>query len=350
MSMIPDQYVIEKFCQYGGYPKYNKRANTWTAGCPICREGSSWGKKRRLYYKLDKNYIFCFNCGWKGSTIDYVKHVTGMTFGEIMSETTSYNTNNVVQVLETEMPTKQTEVESLPHDSINLYDHTQVEWWMSSDSTTQQHKNIISKAIETVKRRKLDTCTNKPNTLWISLTDYTHKHRLILPFYDKTGKIVFYQSRDITNDTSKPKYLSKTGGEKSIFNIDKVDTRVDSLFLFEGPIDSCFVKNGIGVAGITNGPGEDLTRLQQSQLSDYRLYNKIWVLDSQWLDKTSKIKTNLLIEQGHTVFIWPESIGKHYKDLNDMCVDKNLPGIGYKFLEKHSYSGMKAKLMLKNLD
>jgi hypothetical protein len=144
--------------------------------------------------------------------------------------------------------------------------------------------------------------------------------------------------------------LSKAGGGKTIFNINQIDSSLESVFLFEGPIDSCFVKNGLAVAGITNGPGEDLTNLQSRQLEDLRLYNKIWVLDSQWLDKTSLTKTKLLIDQGHTVFIWPESIGKQYKDLNDLCVGIDKPGIGHKFIEKNSFAGLKAKLMLKNIN
>lgn len=350
MISLPDQYVIEKFCQYSGYPKYNKRARAWAAGCPLCREGSSWGKKRRLYYKLDKHYVFCFNCGWKGSTLDFIKHITGMSFGEIMNESNNYTTDNVMdKISEQDKPKITTELPSLPHDSINLFDDTQMQWWLSSGQIDNKQQKVVKDILSLITKRKLDVAINKPRTLWVSHTDYTHKNRLIIPFYNKDKKIVFYQSRTVYDQPNTPKYLSKTGGDKSIFNIDNIDTSLDSLFLFEGPIDSCFVKNGVGVAGITNGPGEDLTQTQQSQLADYNLYNKIWVLDSQWLDTTSRSKTKLLIDQGHKVFIWPESIGKQYKDLNDLCMGINQPGIGYKFVEKHSYTGMKAQLLLKQI-
>ena len=58
-EIIPEGYVAEKFYQYAGYPKYKKLTNVYEAGCPICREGKSWGKKRRLYYVVKDNYIFC---------------------------------------------------------------------------------------------------------------------------------------------------------------------------------------------------------------------------------------------------------------------------------------------------
>ena len=347
MVILPDQYVTEKFCQFSGYPKYNKRANAWMAGCPMCREGSSWGKKRRLYYKLDKNYIFCFNCGWKSNSLNFIKHITGMSLVEITEESANYTTNNVIEKLERDRPTITAKVQQLPDDSINLYEQNQVRYWLTTG--TPQEKKVVADAVSLLNKRGLKAAINKPKTLWLSLTDYIHKNRITIPFYNTEGKIVFYQTRSIY-DKDKPKYLSKAGGEKSIFNINNIDCNLESVFLFEGPIDSCFVKNGLAVAGITNGPGEDLNQYQSNQLEDLRLYNKIWVLDSQWLDKTSLDKTKLLVDQGHTVFIWPGNIGKQYKDLNDLCVGINKPGIGYKFIEKNSFTGLKAKLLLKNIN
>lgn len=343
MLTIPDQYVVEKFCQYSGYPTFNKRSNAWMGGCPICREGKSWGKKRRLYYKLEKNYIFCFNCGWKGGTVEFIKHVTGLTFSEIVKESGEYDTDNITAVEKNiqPKPVSDDNIPTLPTDSINLYDESQTKWW--SDSAN------VARCIKYIQDRKLDVAINRPRSLWLSLNDYIHKNRLIIPFYSNDKKIIFYQSRSLVKNDNRPKYLGKSGGEKSIFNIDNIDTNLSSIFIFEGPIDSFFVKNGIAVAGITSGPGQDLNKLQQKQLNDYRLYDKIWVLDSQWLDDTSYSKTKMLIEQGETVFIWPESIGRKYKDINELCVSIDQPGIGYKYILNNSYTGMKASLLLNSI-
>jgi hypothetical protein len=195
MVILPDQYVVEKFCQYGGYPKYNKRANAWMAGCPICREGNSWGKKRRLYYKLDKNYIFCFNCGWKSNSLNYIKHVTGMTFSEIAAESGEYTTDNVVEQLEQDKPTRHLETPPLPDDSINLFEKNQVRYWLTTG--TPAEKKVVSDAVSLLKHRNLYNAINKPKTLWLSLTDYVHKNRITIPFYNTDNKIVFYQTRSI---------------------------------------------------------------------------------------------------------------------------------------------------------
>lgn len=344
MTTLPDQYVIEKFCQYTGYPKFNKRSNVWTGGCPICREGKSWGKKRRLYYKLDKNYIFCFNCGWKGGTVEYIKHVTGMSYTDILNESNNYNTNNVQVILDDKLPEKTPDIPSLPEDSINLFDSLQTDFWVKRDN-----KSVID-GINFIKRRKLDVAINKPRSIWLSLSDYVHKNRIILPFYSTEGKIIFYQSRSLYNTTNKlPKYLSKSGGDKSIFNINQIDSSIDNIYIFEGPIDSCFIKNGIAIAGITATSGDDMNQQQLKQMQDLKLYNKIWVLDSQWTDSTSYSKTHKLIDEGHQVFIWPESIGKQFKDINDVCIHVNKPGLGHKFIDKHSYTGLKAKMVMKSI-
>ena len=73
------------------------------------------------------------------------------------------------------------------------------------------------------------------------------------------------------------------------------------------------------------------------------MYNKIWVLDSQWQDNASYNKTKRLLDQGATVFIWPKDIGLVYKDFNDMTSDLSIDDISNKFITKHSYSGLKGK-------
>ena len=342
--ILPQEYVVQKFCQYAGYPRYSKHTNVWAAGCPICREGTSWGKKRRLNYRVKKNYMSCFNCGWHGNPTVFIQEVTGMTWQEINAESKDYDILPE-DAITSNTPTAKTTniVDTLPKDSINLLDINQVSYWNNSEP--------VQKAIASINGRKLDTACNKPKTLWISLTDYTHKNRLILPFYDENNNIVFYQSRSLykEDEIDRPKYLSKAGGEKTLFNINQVDPKLSKLFIFEGPIDSCFVKNGIAVGGIQESSESTFTSLQQQQLERYRLFDKIWVLDSQWLDTASYKKTQILLDQGETVFIWPESIGTKFKDLNDLCVAMDTPGIGYKFIQKNSYTDIKGKLLLNQI-
>ena len=205
---------------------------------------------------------------------------------------------------------------------------------------------IVKRVYGTINERNLLTACNRPKTLWVSLRDYVHRNRLVLPFYDTSGNIVHYQTRTVFDNEKFPKYLSKVQSEKTLFNIDNVDRDIDNIFIFEGPIDSCFVKNGVAVAGIQENSDLLFTSKQAKQIKAFPFHKTIWVLDSQWQDTAAKKKTQKLIEQGETVFIWPKKYGKKFKDFNDMAIGLGINEIPYKFILDNSYTGLKARLLL----
>jgi hypothetical protein len=336
--IIPQEYIVQKFYQYAGYPKFKRTTNTYIAGCPVCREGKSWLKKRRCIYIVEDNIICCHNCGWYSDPIKWIQEVANITFGQIIEESKNYEILPLESFKEEKKIIKQ--LEKLPNVSINLFDSSQVDFFKNND--------VVIEANNLIKNRLLNKAINRPEALFVSLTDKTHKNRLIIPFYNENKDIIFYQSRAIYSQDLKfyPKYLSKINGEKSLFNIHKVSSNIDYIFIFEGPIDSFFVENGVAVAGIQENSSAMFSRLQELQLTSFLLHKKIWVLDNQWLDKASYNKTLKLIENGETVFIWPEELSKKYKDINDLCIDKNLSKIDSSFLINNSFSDLKAKLKL----
>ena len=334
--VLPEEYTVQKFLQLSGYAKQKNRGKIIEAGCPICREGESWGKKRRLYFVTRNNHIYCHNCGWSGNPIKFIQEVEHKTYSEVLEEAKQYDV--LPQDIElSEYPKRKENTDSLPHDCINLVD--------SNQTTYHQDNDIVSKCLNVVKERRLDNAINRPETMWLSLTNYAHKNRLILHLHDLDNNITFYQSRTVMPTEKLPKYLSKIGGEKSLFNANKVDPDLDNIFIFEGPIDACFVRNGVAVAGIQESHSS-YTQKQKDQLASFPLHDKTWVLDSQWQDKAAKIKTKKLIEQGETVFIWPEDYGKRFKDFNDMAMGLSINEIPYKFILDNSYTGLKASVVL----
>lgn len=240
---------------------------------------------------------------------------------------------NLPIAIEPEVPDIEPEI--LPKDSINLFEPTQV---------YKNIKNIFFKeSINYVCQRRLHSAINKPKTFWFSSVDYVHKNRLIIPFYDLDNKIVYYQSRKLPSDRSNlPNYLSKNGGERSLFNINKVN-EYPYIFIFEGPLDACFVQNAVAVSGI-NKSRNSLTNKQQEQLKNFPIHSKIWVLDNQHKDETAHKKTKQLIETHQKVFIWPKD--SPYKDFNEMCIDKKVNEIETNFVLKNTFEGPKARLKL----
>lgn len=336
--VLPEEYTIQKFHQLAGYAKKKHNGRIYEGGCPICKEGKSWGQKRRLYFILADNHIFCHNCGWTGNPISFIQEVQNISYNEIVSEAREYDilpeivTGNSVSKVARQS-------EQLPDDSINILDDTQLQYYLSS--------KIVGQVVDFAKRRNLLRACNRPKTLWVSLKDYVHKNRLILPFYNESGSIDHYQSRAVLpGDNKFPKYLSKVGSDKGIFNISNVDPGLDCIFIFEGPIDACFVKNGVAVAGIQENSDLLYTSKQRDQILSYPFHKKIWVLDSQQQDEPAKNKTQKLIDQGEIVFIWPSEYGNRFKDFNDMSIALGTGEIPYKFILKNSYTGLKARIML----
>lgn len=333
---IPSDYIISKFYELGYKVSYNKYNNTYNSCCPLCKEGKSWGRKKRCFYIPENDNIFCHNCGESLKPYNWIRKVSGMTDEQIRKD---IGDNRTTVELNFDIPKPSKIQPSLPEDCINLFDPNQLDFYKKD--------HIVQTAISYIKGRRLNTAVNKPSAFYISLKDHTHKNRLVIPFLDTSGKFIHYQSRRIFEWDEKPNYLSKFNSDKSIFGIDRVDSSLDDVFIFEGPFDACFVRNGVAVAGINEGHHR-FTPIQLEQLEELRFFNKIWVLDNQWIDKAAREKTKVLLEMGECVFIWPEKF-KKFKDFNELCVHCGLDEVKHTFIKKHSTCGKGAMLKFKVL-
>ena len=282
-------------------------------------------------------YVYCHNCGWSGTPTNFILEVDCINWNELLEESKEYDTLPE-DISVSDAPITKTHDHTLPTDSINICDMNQVEYYLDNGYVTGTRR--------LAEKRGLIDAINKPKTLWVSISDFIHKNRLVIPFYDINNDIVFYQSRTVFATEKLPKYLSKSGADKTLFNINNITDDIDHIFIFEGPIDACFVKNGIAVAGIQENSNTSMTQTQQQQLQAYPLFKKVWVLDSQWLDNTSKIKSIKLAEQGETVFVWPKDYGKRFKDFNDMAVALGKSEIPHKFILDNSHTGIKVRILL----
>jgi hypothetical protein len=296
---------------YAIEPEFKKHNGQYNAGCPICKEGKSLGKKKRLWYYPNTNTFHCFNCNRTWSSLNWIKTTTGMSYEDIQLEISTSDLSIDISKKPTELAYKRKDLPDLPYDSINIFDTVQQNYFSKN--------KYFATALEYAKCRRLHTAINRSPNLFISLTDAIHVNRLCIPFYDRNKKVVFYQTRAL--DKSEPRYLGKSGYEKTVFGIDRVDVDIPYIFLFEGPVDSMFVKNGVGVAGIS------LTKTQANQLAEFPFHKRIWVLDNPQHDDTAKDKVKELTNKGETVFNW--NVGCGYKDFNDWATFEDLDEIPY---------------------
>jgi len=341
MIAVPEQYAVQVFYQHVSHTSYNKITRTYNGSCPFCKEGKSFGKKKRFFYIPKTETCYCHNCGYSKKVLSFVLDITGKPFSIIVDEIQT-NGYDEIQVTREEEKKVNVDIKTLPEDCINLLEPTQLQFY--NDNA------IVRIALEFIVKRRLYTAVNRPKTFYLSLVDRVHKNRLILPFYDTIDDIIFYQTRTLldSDNFKKPKYLSKVGGVRSLYGIHSVDKDNENIFLLEGPIDSFFIKNGLAVGGIQDESDKMYNELQQQQLLGFSTYNKIWVLDNQWCDDASLKKSEILLNLGENVFIWPENL-KEYKDINEYCIDKQIDEFSQKIILDNVYQGLQGLLMLQML-
>lgn len=329
---IPEQFVIEKFYQYAGYPRFKKISNTYEAGCPICKEGSSWGRKRRLYYIPKDEVLCCHNCGWYGNPAKWIMAVEGITYRELMLQLEESDSAIVDVSKMFKEPEKEYNIPELPVDSIDLFNRLEVKYYKDN--------KIVQQALNYIKTRRIDVATNKPDHIYMSLVDKVHRNRICFPSYSN-GKVIHYQTRSFLQNDDRPKYLSKLRSDRDVYGVDNVTDIYPRMYIFEGPVDSFFVENAVAIYGIQENSKTCLSSKQSEILNNMFYIDKTWVLDNQRRDVTSMKNTRRLLEQGESVFIWPESLDK-FKDFNEMCMYFNLNEISSKLIDDNTHQSVSA--------
>lgn len=329
---LNQEYLIELFFTHCKRPLHKKYNNIYNAECPVCKEGKSAGRSRRLFYFPSKQYFYCHNCCRSWKPFDWIKEVTNLSVAEILKQNDLKNQNHNQTRPKTEIVAKQIELPDLPENSIDLTDEFQLDYF-------QQHK-FVKLAKQYCEQRRLFTAVNSCKKFYISLEDKIHKNRLVIPFFNEQNKAESYQTRALTTNQF-PRYLTKFG-EKSIFNIGNVKSEIPYVFVFEGPIDSMFVQNGVAIASLTP------TFKQQTILQNLIGYELIYVFDNDKNNKQTARRIQKHIKENKQIFIWPKEF-KKYKDFNELCCKLELDEIPWQFIVKHSAKGAEAEIKTKVL-
>lgn len=311
------EYIIELFYSYCKRPFYKKYQNVYNAECPICKEGKSAGRARRLFYFPNKEYFYCHNCVKSWKPLDWIKEVTGLSVPEILKKNdekqkTVFTKKQIPQINTPRV------VPDLPENSIEITDEFQYDYFKDN--------KFVSLAKKYCEERRLLTAVNSCKKFYVSLEDFVHKDRLVIPFFGENNKVVSYQTRALLK-TQLPKYLTKLG-EKELFNFNNITSEIPYVFVFEGPIDSMFVKNGVAMAGLIP------TEKQKQQLNSLIGYEIIYVLDNDKDNKQVVNRVSKYIKENKTIFIWPEEL-KRFKDINEVCCKLCLDEMPWRFIVKH---------------
>ena len=270
--------------------------------CPHCGDSQKSKTKARAYLYRVKNDMFfkCHNCGQGQNLANFIKFIDPKLYEQYLLERYKKSAPATPKPKFDFKPTKftnQTPIDDLKSIKDLPEDHPARLYCMNRKIPEKYFDKLFLSD-------KFMTLVNevKPNTYKI-----TKDHpRLIIPFYDTTGKVFAFQGRAFGKE--QPKYLTIKLDEnkQKVYGLDKINFQ-KPIYITEGPIDSLFIDNCLAAGG-----------------ADLFLKNKIpnenitYIFDNEPRNKEIVKRMYKVIEQDFNVVIWPEDL--QLKDVNDMIM------------------------------
>ena len=270
--------------------------------CPHCGDSQKSKTKARAYLYRVKNDMFfkCHNCGQGQNLANFIKFIDPKLYEQYLLERYKKSAPATPKPKFDFKPTKftdQTPIDDLKSIKDLPEDHPARLYCVNRKIPEKYFDKLFLSD-------KFMTLVNevKPNTYKI-----TKDHpRLIIPFYDTTGKVFAFQGRAFGKE--QPKYLTIKLDEskQKVYGLDKINFQ-KPIYITEGPIDSLFIDNCLAAGG-----------------ADLFLKNKIpnenitYIFDNEPRNKEIVKRMYKVIEQDFNVVIWPDEI--QLKDVNDMIM------------------------------
>ena len=212
--------------------------------CPHCGDSKKSKSKARAYFYRKKNDMFfkCHNCGLGQNLANFIKFIDPNLYSQYVLERYKNSAPATPTPKFDFKPTKfkdQTILDDLKSISDLPEDHP-ARLYCSKRKIPEKYFNILYFA------DKFGALVNKvkPNTY----NNKSEHPRLIIPFYDPTGKFFAFQGRAFGNE--QPKYLTIKLDEskQKIYGLERVNFQ-EHIYIVEGPVDSLFIKNCVAAAG-----------------------------------------------------------------------------------------------------
>ena len=279
-----------------------KKDYLYNFSCPVCGDSQKKKTKARgyLYRVKDMMLYRCHNCG------------LSTTFGKLLERVDAEVYKRYVLARYSSGESKHTihdepEYQSVVIKETTLLDTVKTVSRLSSEHPVRKYmqmRKIPEEYWDELRLvNKFYTFVNRLLPNKFPNVDQDHP-RLIIPFYDKTGKLTGFQGRAFGSE--KPKYITIMLDETApkLYGLDKVNL-TEKIYVVEGPIDSMFIDNSIAMAGA------DATKLPSN--GDY-----VFVYDNEPRNPEIVKRMQKHIDNNDTVVIWPDNVGE--KDINDMII------------------------------
>ena len=292
--------------------------------CPHCGDSQKSKTKARAYLYRVKNDMFfkCHNCGQGQNLANFIKFVDPKLYESYLLERYKKSAPATPKPKFDFKPTKFT-------------DQTPIDDLKSIKDLPENHPARLYCVNRKIPEKYFDklflsdkfmTLVNevKPNTYKV-IKDHP---RLIIPFYDTTGKVFAFQGRAFGKEQPKYQTVKLDENKQKVYGLERVSFQ-RPIFITEGPLDSLFVDNCIAAAG-----------------ADLVLKNKIpndqvtYIFDNEPRNKEIIKRMYGVVEKDYNLVVWPDDM--RHKDINDMILAGTSKAELGDLLNKNTYSKLSA--------
>ena len=206
--------------------------------CPHCGDSKKSKTKARAYLYRVKNDMFfkCHNCGQGQNFANFLKFVDPTMYSQY-----------ILEIYKGSAPA--TPTPKFDFQPVKFKDQTILDDLKSISDLSEDHPARLYCIKRKIPEKYFDILylCNKFMTLVNKVKPNTYKvikdhPRLIIPFFDTTGKLFAFQGRAFGKE--QPKYLTVKLDEKKqkIYGLERVNFATE-VKIVEGPIDSLFINN-----------------------------------------------------------------------------------------------------------
>ena len=315
-------------------PRFKRKSEyLWNTRCPICLDSQKNKHKARGYIYRKKNDLFykCHNCGIGLSLGNFIKFVSPSLYNTYVFE--RYQNGESKKAHSTprfeEYKPKKIQVNLNLPNIIELRESHPAHEYLIKRQIPLEHLSLFYYA-EDFQQWALE----------ITKGEYKSKYhtedsdpRIVIPFLDRTGKLVAVQGRSLL--PSHLRYVTLKFDEESpkIFGLERWKPN-EKTWITEGPFDSLFLPNALAMAGTT----VDITSIVENKA------NIVYVFDNE---RRSKDIVHLMLKvakAGYKVALWNET--NAYKDINEMVLGGRTPESILSEIEDNTKFGLEAILQI----
>ena len=302
------------------------RENVYNFRCPICGDSVQKNSKKRGYFlKKEGQFIFyCHNCGTSMSLKNFLYQTDNALFQQFQRE-------KLIGGLKFDKKEQQNPFKNVQRFEIK---ETNILPVSSLQSSHPAYQYLLGRNVPVEMFHRVKWSSDFPKLVRDTIGEKYSKTKLpkegiIFELKDFDGKITGYQIRSIDKNIPKSqRFVICSINEEHDFFYDTLDY-TKKIYIIEGCTDSLFLNNSIAVLS---------SMLWKIHPSD----NCVYINDQEPRNASVCKQIEKCISLGYPVVLLPREYEN--MDINDIVnsgvSSKNLEAL----FEKHTYSGLKAKM------